>query len=98
VTILVVSFSLLFKSCISFGIRVVYNIEKERSSRSFGGSTFVKHKKSKFSVLNKGKHRFIPPPLGFLLYNYHYYLVACAFTLQEFVETLECITTLFRSL
>jgi hypothetical protein len=30
---LVVSLSLLFKSCISFHIRVVYDVEKERSSQ-----------------------------------------------------------------
>jgi hypothetical protein len=41
--------------------------------------------------LSKGKHRCIPSPLGFSLYNYHYYIVDCAFTLQEFIETLECI-------
>jgi hypothetical protein len=36
----------------------------------------------------------ITPIYDFSLYNYHYYLVACALTLQEIVETLECITTL----
>jgi hypothetical protein len=30
-------------------------------------------------------------PLEFSLYNYHYCIVDCAFTLQEFIETLECI-------
>jgi hypothetical protein len=34
---LVVSSSLLFKSCCSFRIRVVYDVEKERPSWSFGG-------------------------------------------------------------
>jgi hypothetical protein len=34
------------------------------------------------------------PPLGILLYNCHYVIVDCAFTLHEFSETLECITTL----
>jgi hypothetical protein len=37
VTLLVVSSSLLFKSCITFRIRVVYDIKKIRSSQSFGG-------------------------------------------------------------
>jgi hypothetical protein len=43
------------------------------------------------------KQRKAPVPtasLGFLLYNYHYYIVDCAVMLQEFIETLECITTL----
>jgi hypothetical protein len=82
----------LFKSCISFCIRVVYDVEKERPSQELWESTFVKLKKTNFlPLLSKGKHRCIPPPLGILLYNCHYVIVACAFTLQELNETLECI-------
>jgi hypothetical protein len=33
----------------------------------------------------------VPPPLGFVLYNYHYCIVNCAFTLQELIETIEFI-------
>jgi hypothetical protein len=36
VTLLVVSLLLLFKSCISFCISVVYDVEMERPSQSFG--------------------------------------------------------------
>jgi hypothetical protein len=36
VTLLVVSSLLLFKLFITFRIRVVYDVEKERSSQSFG--------------------------------------------------------------
>jgi hypothetical protein len=59
------------------------------------GSTFVKRKKTNcLPLLSKGKHRFIPPPLGILLYNCHCDS-NCAFTLWEFIETLECITSPF---
>jgi hypothetical protein len=53
----------------------------------------VKLKKSNFVP----KQRQAPvhtAPLGFLLYNCYYCLVDCAFTLQKFIETLECITIL----
>jgi hypothetical protein len=54
----------------------------------------VKLKKTNFlPFLSKGKHRYIPPPLRILLYNCYYVIVDCAFTFQEFIETLECITT-----
>jgi hypothetical protein len=43
---LVVSLSLLFKLCILFRIRVVYDIEKETPGQSFWGSTFMKRKKN----------------------------------------------------
>jgi hypothetical protein len=69
---LVVSLSLLFKSCISFHIRVVYDVEKEKLSKELlgGGSTFVKRKKTNcLPLLSKGKHRCISPPIGILLYN-----------------------------
>jgi hypothetical protein len=38
----------LLKSCISFRIRVVYDVEKEMPSQSLWGSTFVKLKKTNF--------------------------------------------------
>jgi hypothetical protein len=42
----------------------------------------VKLKKTNFLLfLSKGKHRWISPPLGILLDNCHYVIVACAFTL-----------------
>jgi hypothetical protein len=77
-----------------------YNIIQEEQVKSFWGSTFVKLKKTNFLLsLRKGKHRCIrPPPIGFSLHDYHYYLVDCTFTLQEFIETLECIITLCISL
>jgi hypothetical protein len=56
----------------------------------------MKLKKTNFlPLLSKGKHQCISPPLGILLYNYHYVIVDCAFPLQEFIETLECITSPF---
>jgi hypothetical protein len=56
----------------------------------------MKRKKTScLPLLSKGKHRCIPPPLGILLYNCHYVIVDFAFTLQEFIETLECITPLW---
>jgi hypothetical protein len=59
----------------------------------------MKLKKTNFlPFLSKGKLRSIPPPLGILLYNCHYIIVDYAFTLQEFIETLECITPLCISL
>jgi hypothetical protein len=76
-----------------------YEVIQEEHVKSFWGSTFGKLKKTNFlPFLSKGKHRCIPPPLGFLLYNCHYVIVDCAFTLQEFIETLECITLLWMSL
>jgi hypothetical protein len=79
----------LFKSCVSFCIRVVYDIEKERPSQELWGSIFVKLKKTNFlPFLSKGN---TTPPLEILLYNYHYVIVDCAFMFQEFIETLECI-------
>jgi hypothetical protein len=76
----------------SFHIRVVYDVEKERPSQEIWGSTFEKRKKTNFLLfLSKGKHRYISPPLGILLYNSHYVIVACAFTLHVLNETLERI-------
>jgi hypothetical protein len=52
----------------------------------------VKRKKSNFVP----KQRQVPvhtTPIGFLLYNYHYVIVDCAFMFREFMETLQCITT-----
>jgi hypothetical protein len=67
--------------------------------KSFWGSTFVKLKKTKFLLfLSKSRHRRIPLPLVILLYNCHYVIVHCAFTLHEFIKTLECITPLCISL
>jgi hypothetical protein len=64
-------------------------------SQELWGSTFIKPKKTNFlPLLSKGKHRCIPPPLGILLYNRHYVIIACAFMLQELNETLECIVPL----
>jgi hypothetical protein len=55
----------------------------------------MKHKISNFLLfLRKVKHRCIQPPLGISLYNCHYVIVDCAFTFQEFIETLECIIPL----
>jgi hypothetical protein len=59
----------------------------------------MKLKKTNFVLfLSKDKHRCIPPPLGILLYNCHLVIVGCVFTFQEFIETLECITTMCISL
>jgi hypothetical protein len=58
------------------------DIDQGEPSQSFWGSTFMKLKKTNFLLfLSKGKHQCIPPPIGFSLYNYYYYLVACALTL-----------------
>jgi hypothetical protein len=68
-----------------------YNVVQEEKVKSFGGSIVMKHEKTNFLLfLSKGKHRCISPPLGILLYNYHYVIVACAFMLQELNEILEC--------
>jgi hypothetical protein len=76
---------------LSFG----YGIGQEEPTRSFWGSTFMKLKKTNFLLfLSEGKHWCIPPPLGVLLYNCHYCIVDCAYTLYELIEALECITTL----
>jgi hypothetical protein len=54
----------------------------------------MKLKKTNFlPFLSKGKHWCIPPPLGILLYNCHYIIVDYLFMSQEFIESLECITT-----
>jgi hypothetical protein len=59
----------------------------------------MKLKKTNFLLfLSEGKHWCIPPPLGVLLYNCHYCIVDCAYTLYELIEALECITTLCISL
>jgi hypothetical protein len=59
----------------------------------------MKCKKTNFLLfLSKGKHQCIPPPVGFSCYNCHYVIFGCAFMLQEFIETLECITSLGISL
>jgi hypothetical protein len=76
-----------------------YDINQEEQVKSFWGSTFMKLKKTNFLMfLSKGKHWCIPPLPEILLYNYHYVIVDCAFMLQEFIETLECITPIWISL
>jgi hypothetical protein len=70
-----------------------YDVIQEEQVKSFWGSTFMNLKKTNFvPFLSKGKHRCIPPCIGFSLNNCHYVIVGCAFTLQEFIETLECMT------
>jgi hypothetical protein len=59
-------------------------------SQELGVQQFVKLKTEFFLSLAKASTGAYHP-LGILLYNCHYVIVACAFTLQELNETLECI-------
>jgi hypothetical protein len=52
------------------------------------GSTFIKRKKSNI-FLKQRKAPVHAALLGFLPYNHIYFIVTCAFTLYEFIETLE---------
>jgi hypothetical protein len=53
----------------------------------------MKHKKSNFVRMQRQTPMHITP-LEFSLYNCYYCIVDCAFTLKDFFETLEYITTL----
>jgi hypothetical protein len=50
---LVVSLSVLFKSCISFHIRLVYDVEKERSSQELLGVNIREAQENQLSFILK---------------------------------------------
>jgi hypothetical protein len=73
-----------------------YDVIQEELVKSFWGSTFMNLKKTNsFCSWAKASTGAYHPIQYFSHYNCHYCLIAYAFMLQEFVETLECITTPF---